>query len=260
MRFVARRRARIAAGIAAALALVVGALEIYTRQPVPAAAPALDLPAGVRTLVLVIHGSGDEDDPLLGDIVTGLTARYRDMPDSAVRFVDWAPASDTRLRAAATAQAIGGELGGILSGVGTLRELHIIAHSSGAFMPDAICTAYRAGNPQPARVTMVLLDPFQIRGFVDLTYGARLHGECADFALAVINTDDPAPATNRPLEQAINLDITSLGPPAGFPRNGHYWPLLYYRDHLLNEQVAIARWSHADKTRGEVRVVAGELP
>lgn len=53
------------------------------------------------------------------DLVAGLAARYRDIPDSAVRFVNWAPASDQRLRAAATAQAVGHELGEMLRGIGT---------------------------------------------------------------------------------------------------------------------------------------------
>ena len=111
---------------------------------------------------------------------------------------------------------------------------------------------------------MTLLDPFQIRGFVDWTWGARRHGQCADFTLAVINTDDPAPATNRPLEQAFNLDVTGHPGGAGFKPNGHYWPLRYYLDHLLELQPEIASWSWAVHPRGATRAVtgdtAGELP
>lgn len=249
---------RIAVGVVAALALVVGALEIYAWQPVAAPTPALDLPSGVSTLVLVIHGSGDADSPLLAEIVAGLKARYRDVPGATVRFVRWSPASDQRLRAAATAQAIGSRLGAMLAGVGTLRELHLIAHSSGTFMPDAICGALKAGSASPARVTMVLLDPFQIRGFVDWTWGARQHGRCADFTLAVINTDDPAPSTNRPLAQAFNLDVTVHPERATFTRNGHYWPVQYYRDHLAMQEPGIGLRTHAAEPRGAVQPVPGE--
>jgi hypothetical protein len=237
------------------IALTVGALEAYSRQPVRGTTPDLDLPTDVATLVLVIHGSGDADNPLLAGIVARLAGRYKASPDSAVRYVRWTPASDQRLRAAATAQAIGSALGAQLAKVGTLRELHLIAHSSGTFMPDAICAAYRAGSQAPARITMVLLDPFQIRGFTDWTYGARHHGECGDFALAIINTDDPAPATNRPLARAFNLDVTRHPGRASFTRNGHYWPLQYYRDYVLQEQPEIADWSGADYPLGVVRAV-----
>ena len=253
-----RRAGKIAGALAAAIALVGVALEIYARQPVRAPAPALDLPPGVSTLVLVIHGSGDANSPLLAEIVAGLTTRFRDVPDAAVRFVRWSPASDQRLRAAATAQATGSRLGAMLAGVGSLRELHLIAHSSGTFMPDAICGALRAGNPAPARVTMVLLDPFQIRGFADWTWGARQHGRCADFTLAVINTDDPAPSTNVTLEQAFNLDVTAHPERAAFTRNGHYWPVQYYRDHLVAQEPEIGLRTHATEARGAVQSVPGE--
>ena len=255
MRSRSRALRRIAATVAAALVVIVAGLEIYARQPVAAPMPPLDLPADVSTLVLVIHGSADEDSPQLRDIVAGLAARYRDTPNSAVRFVNWAPASDQRLRAAATAQAVGSRIGEALGRVGTLRELHLIAHSSGAFMPDAICTAYRRAGAKPARITMVLLDPFQIRGFVDWTWGARHHGRCGDFTLAVINTEDPAPATNRPLAQAYNLDVTAHPDRATFTRNGHYWPVQYYLDHLLAEEPEMGLRTHGNEPRGVVRAV-----
>jgi hypothetical protein len=123
-------------------------------------------------------------------------------------------------------------------------------------MPDAICRELRA-SPSPPRITMVLLDPFQISGFVDWGWGARHHGGCADFALAVMNLDDPAPATNRVLRQAFNLDVTADPARAGFDRNGHYWPVRYYLDHLAAEQPAMADWGHEAYPRGDVRVVAG---
>jgi len=249
----ARRRLAVIAGL---VAVAAGAMEIWTRQPVGNPTPELDLPANVSTLVLVIHGSTDEDNPLLAEIVSGLEDRYRAIPGAAVRFVRWAPESDQRLRAAATAQAVGARLGDLLARRGTLRELHLVAHSSGAFMPDALCSAFRAGSARPARIAMILLDSFQIRGFVDWTYGAREHGGCADFTLAVINTEDPAPATNRPLARAFNLDVTAHPGRATFDRNGHYWPLQYYRDYLLDQQPAIAGWNHAEKPRGAVRVAA----
>lgn len=251
---------RVLAVIAGLVAVAAGVMEIYARQPVGNPTPGLDLPANVSTLVLVIHGSMDEENPLLAEIVSRLEDRYRGIPGAAVRFVRWAPGSDQRLRAGATAQAVGARLGDLLARRGTVRELHLVAHSSGAFMPDAICSAFRAGSQGPARVAMTLLDPFQIRGFVDWTWGAREHGRCADFALAVINTEDPAPATNRPLARAFNLDVTAHPGRATFDRNGHYWPLQYYRDYLLDQQPAIAGWNWADYPRGAVKIAPGEAP
>jgi len=83
---------------------------------------------------------------------------------------------------------------------------------------------------------MVFVDPFQIYGFLDWTHGARNHGQCADSAYAIINTDDLAPSTNRPLENATNIDVTNDPRRKGFGRNGHYWALGY----LILEQERFA--------------------
>jgi hypothetical protein len=252
---------RLATGLVVVLAVLVAGLELYTWLPVGERTPPVDVPAGTTRLVLVIHGAGDEGNPLLPEIVAGLEGRFAGSPGTAVRYLRWDPESDQRLRAAATARDMGLRLGRQLAARSTLTELHLVAHSVGTFMPDAICEAWRAYAPAPARIVMVLLDPFQIRGFVDWTWGARKHGRCADFALAVINTDDPAPATNRPLAQAWNLDVTADPARARFDRNGHYWPVRYYLDHLLPWQPEMAGWTHAGRPRGAVTVVAGgELP
>lgn len=221
-----------AAQVALVLGLMAVALEAYTRMAQVTRLPVLDLPPDARVVVLVIHGSQDGDDPLLPQIVTALQARYAGQPDAVVRLVDWSPASDQRLRAAANARVIGTVLGNQLAQLRSLRELRLVAHSSGAYMPDAICGAYRAAAAEPARVEMEFLDPFQIQGFFDWSHGSRHHGECADFALAVLNTDDNAPATNRSLRNAYNLDITASPARRGFARSGHYWPLAWYLQKL----------------------------
>jgi uncharacterized membrane protein len=60
---------RVLAVIAGLVAVAAGVMEIYARQPVGNPTPGLDLPANVSTLVLVIHGSMDEENPLLAEIV-----------------------------------------------------------------------------------------------------------------------------------------------------------------------------------------------
>jgi hypothetical protein len=242
--------------LAALLAVAVGGLEVYTRLPVGDRTPALDLPPAPSTVVLVIHGAGDAGNPLMPVITERLEGRFAGRPGTAVRYLRWDPESDDRLRAAATAQAVGRRVGAALAALGSVRELHLVAHSVGAFMPDAICRELRA-SPSPPRITMVLLDPFQISGFVDWSWGARHHGECADFALAVMNLDDPAPATNRVLRQAFNFDVTADPARAGFDRNGHYWPVRYYLDHLADAQPDMAGWSHVSLPRGGVGSAAG---
>jgi hypothetical protein len=236
--------------------IVVG-MEFYTRMPVDVdlTDPGLGVPEDARVVVIVAHGSADGDNPLFPAIVTKLRAHYAaaGRKDVAVRFLHWAPWSDQRLRAVATAEQLGTRLGKRLASHEQLQELQLITHSSGAYIADALCESYRHNRPpqsQAARVTMVFLDPFQLHGFVDWRHGARNHGRCADFAMAVINTDDVAPATNVPLANAWNVDVTAHPGRASFRRNGHYWPLQYYLDVLPGIASAPIETSHLRYPRG----------
>jgi len=227
------RRAGIFTVVFFSLALVVAALEIYCRTPLDFRLPAIDLPKS-SSMTLVFHGSVDADNPQFPRLIAALESTGR-----TVRYLRWDPWSDTRLRAAASAKQAGlqiadqllSQLASVLEGEGattaTTLELELIAHSSGAYVLDALCERLRHRAKTPIRVRMLFLDPFQIHGFVDWTHGAREHGHCADEAIAVINTDDPAPATNRPLHQARNIDVTADPRRSGFAENGHYWALEY---------------------------------
>lgn len=246
---------------------VVAGMDLYTRMPlaVDLAAVDLDLPADVRALTIIAHGSVDGDNPLFPEIVERIRKHYAaaGRRDVAVRFLHWAPWSDERLRAVATAELLGAQLGGMLARHPGLAELQLVTHSSGTYIADALCEGYRQSLPaqsRPARVTMVFLDPFQLHGFVDWRHGARNHGRCADFALAVINTDDVAPATNAPLANAWNIDVTAHPGRATFPRNGHYWPLQYYRDVLPGLASEPLEASHQRYPRGAVVQAPANMP
>jgi hypothetical protein len=130
-------------GLVAVVAAAVAGLDVYTRLPVGDRTPALDLPPAPSTVVLVIHGAGDADNPLMPLIVERLEGAFAGRPGTVVRYLRWDPESDERLRAAATARAVGQRVGAGLAATGSVRELHLIAHSVGAFMPDAICHASR---------------------------------------------------------------------------------------------------------------------
>ncbi|MEE4185056.1 MAG: hypothetical protein V2J12_04750 [Gammaproteobacteria bacterium] len=233
------------------------ALEGYTRLPDTVVVPDLTLPPGTRELTLVFHGSGGSDEPLMQRIAAAHAAATG-APGFAV---DWSSASDNRLRAAANARVVGAAVGRAVAESASLRTLRLIGHSSGAYVLDAVCESARAAAAQPLVVRSVYLDPFGIAGFADWTHGSRQHGRCADFALAVINTDDAAPATNRPLQQAYNVDVTGdpRRPPPG-ETNLHYWPVTFYADAVASGALSDdAAWSHQQLPRGRVVSSVSEL-
>lgn len=246
--------------VLAALALVaIGGMELYTRTPQSVITPDLQVSASTTRLVIVAHGSMDADNPQFQVMLERLRNRYATDPGTQVRFLRWEPWADVRLRAAASAQRLGTGLGIELAALPALTDLQLITHSSGAYLADTLCESYRQNTATPARIEMVFLDAFQIRGFVDWSHGARTHGRCADFAMAIFNTDDPAPASNKPLQHAYNLDVTGLPVPTGFSRNGHYWPVEYYLEALLHPGLLPQIPDHAIYPRAKV-VAASALP
>jgi hypothetical protein len=246
--------------VLAALALVaIGGMELYTRTPQSVITPDLQLSASTTRLVIVVHGSMDAANPQFAVLLERLRNRYAADAGTQVRFLRWEPWANVRLRAAASARLLGEGLGMELAALPALADLQLIVHSSGAYVADTLCESYRQNAATPARIEMVFLDAFQIDGFVDWSHGARTHGRCADFAMAIFNTDDPAPATNRPLQHAYNLDVTGLPVPTGFSGNGHDWPVEYYLEALLHPELLPQIPDHATYPRGQV-VKASALP
>ena len=233
-------------------------LELYTRTPTSFAIQPLGLGDETRHVVLIFHGSQDGDNPTFEKIAD----RYRSLTTAQLGTVvinyNWSAGADDRLRAGATAIQLGQELGQELAELDKLESLRLIAHSAGAYVPDSLCEAYRANVRHPAHLEITFLDPFGLRGFVDWTHGVRTHGRCADFASVYLNTNDPAPAGNTPLEQAFTIDVTDSPEREGFPRNGHYWPVQYFLNTLDARQVMPSARMHAKFPRGVTQTVAAD--
>lgn len=236
------------------------ALEWYCRTPLLEPTINLDIELSKNDkplFTLVFHGSVDADNPQFPRLVSALSKTGRD-----VHFIDWSPRSDTRLRAAASAEAVGRELADQLAAkrfAVSSRDpwrLELVAHSSGAYVLDALCQRLRerwAVDPWGTRleVRMVFVDPFQLRGFIDWGHGAREHGRCADTAIAILNTDDPAPSTNRPLERAWTLDVTDHPRRSAFSGNGHYWALEFLIEEAETAVWLQPKWSSRELPPGE---------
>lgn len=232
---------------------MIAAMEIYTRIPVNFPITPLRLaPETTRQVVLIFHGSRDGGNPVFEEIAN----RFRELalltPGTEVVNYRWDEGADQRLRAAASARRLGRALGIELAGLPQLQQLRLIAHSSGAFVLDALCESFREQRGD-AWVEMTLLDPFGISGFVDWGYGARRHGHCADFAVAFVNTDDSAVATNWMLRQAYNHTVTHSPKRADPARGGHYWPPRYYLDFIDLAEATPGIRTHDDYPRGAVR-------
>lgn len=238
-----------------ALIVLVGiaaALEIYARTPAVFDVRPIGSPAAAPHLVLIFHGRGGADDPVIGELASRFEALAGGRNDVAVLRYVWSPHSDTRFRAAVNGTRVGEVLGAELARLPELKSLHLVGHSAGAYPLDPLCEALRAAGRTDVRVDMTFLDPIGFAGMIDTGHGARNFGACADFAEAYINTDDPVPATSVPLRHAWNVDVTQSAERAGFGGDGHRWPVRYYLDHLDATVLDQARRGHDSEPRGAV--------
>jgi len=232
-------------GIFAVCALL---FEAYTRAPADPDVAPLNFAADTQNVVLLFHGTRGRDEPYLTEIGQRFAAAAD--PQTAVLKFIWSPYSDNQFRARAHATVIGERIGTQLSSLPRLEHIRLIAHSAGAYILDPLCEAYKAAAKQPADIEMTLIDPIGIKGAWDFAYGYRNHGRCADFAAAYINTDDPTPGTNAPLQNAYNFDVTAADGHEQFSDGGHRWPLKYYLDRLTSADMQSGMRSHAEFPRG----------
>lgn len=261
-----KRRLLITLATLAGLAI---AADVYTRWPATVTAAHLALRPDTQHLILIIHGSFGREEPTLVALEARLGELTAALPDTQVLRYRWSPWSDNILRADARGTRIGMQLGeqlgtywrsdrgpglGAGSGARTVT-LHLIAHSAGAYLLDPLCERLRrslGNSPVRLSIRMTFLDPIGLHGLLQRGWGAEHFGRCADEADAWINTDDPAPATDRWLRHAWNIDVTQAAGHEGFAGGGHRWPVHYYLEQLRPQDLAFTTSPREGRTPGGV--------
>ena len=215
----------------------------------------LDINADARVVVLLFHGSMGANMPIWDDMADRFSELIGDKPGLEIVNYDWSAGADNMQRAGANAEVFARILGQELAGLKNLTHVHMVAHSAGAYVLDGLCRAYRERAPQDVHIEMTFLDPFGNRDIVDINRGNRTYGSCADYASAYINTDDPVPSTNSPLQNAYNFDVTGASGRDEFAEMGHVWPLPYFFRALDEDLARPGARNHHNFPRGEVLVV-----
>ncbi len=222
---------------------------------------------GTSEITIIFHGAGGEDantDELLNTLI----AMSGDDLNKIIRMVNWEADSADILQASAKGSKIGKQLAISLleqyrSNIGsnsgsTNLKVHVIGISVGAFAADSFVRALnedsisRPGERDNIYLQLTLLDPFQQKAVLGLGYGNQMFGKGADYAQQYLNTDDPVPSTNAPLDHCATIDVTSLRPEEVF---GHDWPLIYYTQKLQEHQSEEFIPVQKRKTIGSVEVI-----
>ena len=204
----------------------------------------------IEDVTIVFHGAAGPDQ-YTDELMTNLAkANHRRPPRSKSKstyyqtMIDWSDLSSNILQASFNGQRLGRETASrLLARCPNLKTLHLIGISVGAFAADECCKSikksvhgvasesspntdnYDENDNNDVYIQLTLLDPFQQRGVLGTGYGNANFGGMADYARQYLNTDDPVPSTNAPLDKCVCYDITELRPEEIF---GHDWPVIYY--------------------------------
>lgn len=204
----------------------------------------------VRDITVIFHGAGGED-AYTDDLLKTLCKSIDGSGTGIVKMINWEADSADILQASVKGTKIGKELAKTLcssmyasrnTNTSRVTNIHAIGISVGAFAADSFLDALSKKNKSTAKnkntavknlyCQLTLLDPFQQKAVLGVGYGNRYFGIAdrgVDYAQQYLNTDDPVPSTNAPLQHCATIDVTALRPPEIF---GHDWPLVYYTEEL----------------------------
>ena len=235
------------------------ASELYARsgrlQTLLEKGPSID--NDVKDITIIFHGAGGQDENT--DNLLKMLRANASSKGQIIQMIDWSADSADILQASVKGTKIGNQMGQFIrdeieqNNGNNVRNIQMIGISVGAFAADATLQTLNSVLDPITRkninLQLTLLDPFQQKAVLGIGYGDKHFGDGADYAEQYLNTDDPVPSTNKPLQKCATVDVTSLRPPEIF---GHDWPLVYYTQTLKGNGIV----AHEERrTIGSVEIL-----
>ncbi|GAC13247.1 hypothetical protein [Aliiglaciecola lipolytica] len=152
--------------------------------------------------------------------------------------IDWRNFSNNVFLCSVAGKKIGIEIGKRLAKQSSVKAIHAIGHSCGAFVVFGICEGAKSVNHQ-VQVQTTYLDPVSVFSGIFWEYGIDNFGKCGDFSDTYIDTRDTVPGSNQILPHSQTLDVTSLQTEKDAGYSPHDWPTRYYIQAIENNKVPI---------------------
>ena len=152
--------------------------------------------------------------------------------------IDWQEFSNNVFICSTAGKQIGVEIGKRIAKQYTIKGVHVIGHSCGAFVALGICQGVKSINPNIV-VQSTYLDPVSVYGGIFWDYGLDNFGRCANFSDSYIDTEDSIPGSNQALQHSVTFDITDIRRNGEYKVSPHVWPTKYYIESYKNEKLPI---------------------
>jgi hypothetical protein len=230
-----------------------------TPRPLP-----IEKRGGKKNVLLLFPGAGGPDansDRLEAKIkASDIRAGYSRW-SYTYNWLDW---RGPFVRASFDGQLVGRSVCGQLAKAARekpIDDLHVIGISVGAFAADSCTKEFRKelnelssstsspitdtnaniNLPQKkagTHISLTLLDPFTSKGIFGYGWGQKNFGLAADSVVTYLNTDDPVPSTDQPLNKGTTIDITNNEQRNKYmpaDNNMHSWPVAFLAENWVTE-------------------------
>ncbi len=196
----------------------------------------IDLSKSTSHFIISVHGVKDSPESWSNELLTGMSQQDDSIQQNL--SLDWRPFSENPFICSIAGKRIGNKIGKNLASSTSVKSIHAIGHSCGAFVVLGLCEGIKAINSD-IKVQTTYLAPVSVYAGFFWQYGVNHFGDCGDFSDAYIDREDTVPGSNQRLPNAHTFDITQLRIKHQMSESPHNWPTRYYINALKNRQVPL---------------------
>ena len=184
----------------------------------------------IEYITLSAHGVNDSKESWsdeLQQIMTSMPYPQLGNVSQQHHSIDWNNYSNNVFICSIAGKKIGIEIGKRLAAQSSLKAIHAIGHSCGAFVVFGICEGAKSVNPKMIIQTSYL-DPVAVYSGLFWRYGIDHFGHCANFSDNYIDTRNTVPGSNQPLPHVFTFDVTQQQTKQYGDYTPHAWPTRFY--------------------------------
>ena len=195
----------------------------------------------VEYVTISAHGVKDDSNSWSDELQALMSASpYQQLENIHQKNIslDWRPYSDNVFICSVAGKNIGYEIGREIAKNHSVKGIHTIGHSCGAFVTLGICEGAKSIRSN-IKIQTTYLDPVSVYSGIFWKYGINTFGTCADFSDTYIDTEDTVTGSNQVLPYSYTTDVTKIRIDEKLQYPPHVWPTIFYNRAYKNQQVPL---------------------